>query len=232
MREGLARDCTGGMEMKEWGGCERGDGRAGGRWGSSARRGRGANSRPCFTNCHLKGTNRGTVVAGEKGVQGPGAGLCRDVLTLPPLRHGCAGQRTKKTKTKQAESVSTQARVQTNAARWEHRRLRRRSTRPRNQPCFSCLPRLTRVCAGRRGKQPRRVLCTSRSSPDVTATQTQKQRLNLIPQKRGRKKSKQQRMEKKKKRSRADQTTIQRMFLSFLLRRRPNRISVEDRSIK
>lgn len=30
MREGLARDCTGGMEMKEWGGCERGDGGAGG----------------------------------------------------------------------------------------------------------------------------------------------------------------------------------------------------------
>lgn len=53
---------------------------------------------------------------------------------------------------------------------------------------------LTRACAGRRGKQPCRMLCTSRSSPDVTATQTQKHRLNLIPQKR-----KQLRMEKKKK---------------------------------
>lgn len=41
-----------------------------GRGSSSARRGRGANSRPCFTNCHLKGTNRGTAAAAREGSSG------------------------------------------------------------------------------------------------------------------------------------------------------------------
>lgn len=75
--------------MKERGGCERGDVGGRGRGSSSARRGRGANSRPCFTNCHLKGTNRGTAAARE------GLDCAGMLLTLPPLRHGCAGQRTK-----------------------------------------------------------------------------------------------------------------------------------------
>lgn len=50
---------------------------------SGARRRRRANSRTCFTNCHLKATNRGTA-APEKRVQGP-ATDCAGMYS-PPRR--------------------------------------------------------------------------------------------------------------------------------------------------
>lgn len=146
--------CTGGMEMKEqWGNSERSDvegeavGEVGG-GGSGVSQRRRANSRPCFPNCHLKGTNGGTA-GREKGVQVPVPGFRRDVLTSPPLRHGCVGERTNKQN------------------QFRHRRgfkqMRRdgniegsgvKLTLPRKSVLFSCLSQsTTRVCAGK-AKRP------------------------------------------------------------------------------
>lgn len=85
--------------MKEWGGCERGDaGGGGGQQQQCKARERGQQPAVFYKLPFKRNQQRDGGGRREKGVQGPGAGLCRDVLTLPPLRHGCAGQRAQKKK--------------------------------------------------------------------------------------------------------------------------------------
>lgn len=101
--------CSGGMEMKRREGCKTSDvkRRGGGqmREGSS-RAGKGceakerANRGPCFTNCHLRGANRGMMVGegGGRGVQqlqtGSRLHTARDGVRT--LHHGHVGRHTHK----------------------------------------------------------------------------------------------------------------------------------------
>lgn len=131
--------------------------RVGGRREGSrgARWKRRANSRPCFTNCHLKRTNRGTS-GWERGVQSPVPG--GPGMDSPPRRGVTVAWAN-------TEAVKTQSCVQISAAWWECWSLWRWIDASSISALFSCLAAKPRVRQGRKkrhNEQRRcwRTLCT------------------------------------------------------------------------